>query len=155
MRMLIFSVIFFAQINIVYSQNLSDEPMTKVRQMWDAVQKASPEFSKLFCSDSKGICLSDWPDYRSPLGGWRLIDPKTCKIDPSPCPLGPSINLAEQNLTAWPPTGPLPEWAPCDVYPDSGDSSTLKCDDTCGCTILRANCAGTWSCNSNECSCGP
>lgn len=157
LRVFLTCVMILALTGTAHSKDYDDDSRDQVRQMWKAVQKASPEFSKLFCSDKKAVCVADWPSFRSPLGGWRLIDPKKCEVDPLPCPLGAGVNLSELDFTTGgpPPIGPVPSWAPCDVFPDDNNPSVLVCDDTCGCTILRWNCAGTWSCTSDECKCSP
>jgi hypothetical protein len=66
-----------------------DTAVADVQRMWDAVRKASPEFAKRFCATRNGVCVPDWADFKSPVGGWRLIDPKRCEVDPKPCSVGP------------------------------------------------------------------
>lgn len=132
------------------------EGFDESREIWEKMKKADSKIAKLFCSSGKPVCVSDWEGFRSPLGGWRLINPDKCVFEPTPCPLGSNVRLNELDFTAIDPgPGPSQGWAPCDVFPDPNDNSTLKCDDTCGCSILRWNCAGDWSCNPDECSCSP
>jgi hypothetical protein len=118
-----------------------DTAVADVQRMWDAVRKASPEFAKRFCATRNGVCVPDWADFKSPVGGWRLIDPKRCEVDPKPCSVGPRIPLSDQNFTSTQPPGSgwIASWLPCDVYPHPDNPSVLQCDDTCGCAILRAN----------------
>lgn len=141
-----------------------DRNVTEITRMWDAVRQASPEFSRLFCASparSSAVCVPDWDGFRSPVGGWRLVDPARCQVDPTPCSTGQRLDPAGLDLTT-PRPPPIPpgtvaSWLPCDVFPSPGDPGTLQCDDICGCSILKANCAGRWSCSTlpDQCSCSP
>ncbi len=120
---------------------------------WEALRDSQPRFREMFCQPRKPVCVGDWDELRSPLGGWRVIDPQTCAVDLAACPFGPAVDLSEfaDSISALP-TGPVEGWAPCDVF-EGADPSVLVCDDICGCSILKANCAGTFDCTSDVCTC--
>lgn len=128
----------------------------KLAREWDALRADRPEMASLFCRQGFTSCVNDWPELRSPLGGWQLFEAGTCNVKLTPCPRLPKTPACpprspDLDLTGIP-DGGAHNWIPCDVQ-CSGD--TCSCDDICGCTILKSECAGTWDCTSDSCTCSP